>query len=260
MGLGNANKILFRFLREIQTLGVRLSSVDGGGMRNAIPREAVAVVTVPKDKIAELNTLAEKFSAIIKVELAAVEPGFQLLIEAGTATEVLKLDDQKKLINLVNGLPNGVARMSDDLADLVETSTNLAIVKTENGVATIFSMLRSSMDTAKDYLADTMVSICELAGAKAELSGTYPGWKPKMDAPILKIATETYAKKFGKTPKVEAKHAGLECGILGAIYPNWDIISFGPTILGLHSPDEKVNIASVGRFWEFLTLVLANVE
>jgi dipeptidase D len=163
-------------------------------------------------------------------------------------------------VNVVRGLPNGVMRMSNDIKGLVETSTNLAIVKTENGVANIYCMMRSSVDSARESLAQRMVAICELAGVNIELSGDYPGWKPNMNSPILKVAQDVYNKKWGKTPEIKAVHAGLECGILGAIYPNWDIISFGPTILGLHSPDEKVNIASVEKFWEFLTLVLANVE
>jgi len=259
-GLGNANKIMFRFLQNAQVLGIRLASIDGGGMRNAIPREAVATVVVPTDKVAEFKTLAENFATIVKSELAIADPGLQLLVEAGKADEVFKLDDQHKFVNLVCGFPNGVMRMSNDLADLVETSTNMAIVKSENGVVTILCMLRSSVETAKENLADMMRSICELAGAKIELSGSYPGWKPNMNSPILNIATRVYKEKFGNDPVVEAKHSGLECGILGAIYPNWDIISFGPTILGLHSPDEKVNIASVEKFWEFLKSVLSNVK
>jgi dipeptidase D len=121
-------------------------------------------------------------------------------------------------------------------------------------------MLRSSVDTAKDSLGDMMVAICELAGVKIELSGSYPGWKPNMNSPILKTAQTVYQEKWGKVPEIKAVHAGLECGILGAAYPNWDIISFGPTILGLHSPDEKVNIATVDKFWDFLKLILANVK
>jgi dipeptidase D len=143
---------------------------------------------------------------------------------------------------------------------LVETSTNLAVVKSENGVTSIACLLRSSVDSAKDSLGDMMVSICELAGVKIELSGSYPGWKPNMNSGILKTMQSVYNEKWGKTPEIKAVHAGLECGILGANYPNWDMISFGSTILYLHSPDEKVNIASVGKFWEFLALTLANVK
>jgi len=260
LGLGNANKIFFRFLQKAQNLGVRLASISGGDMRNAIPREANAIVVVPKDKVAEFKTFAEKFAAIIKSELATADPGFQFLVETGKADQVFKLADQHKLVDLVRGLPNGVMRMSNDLPGLVETSTNLAIVKSENGVAEIYCLLRSSVDTAKDSLADMMVAICDLAGVKIELSGSYPGWKPNMNSPILKVAQDVYKEKWGKVPEIKAVHAGLECGILSAAYPNWDIISFGPTILGLHSPDEKVNIATVEKFWEFLTLTLKNVK
>jgi dipeptidase D len=258
--LGNANLIFFRFLREAQALGVRLATVSGGDMRNAIPREMTATVVVPKDKVAEFKTLAEKFAATVKAELASVDPGFQLLIEAGKADQVFKLDDQHKLVNVVRSLPNGVVRMSCDLPNLVETSTNLAVVKSENGVVKIFCMMRSSVDSAKDNLADTMVSVCELAGVEIKLSGSYPGWKPNMNSPVLKVAQEVYNQKWGKTPDIKAVHAGLECGILGAAYPNWDMISFGPTILSLHAPEERVNIASVGKFWDFLTAILANVK
>jgi dipeptidase D len=229
-------------------------------MRNAIPREMTAIVVVPKDKVAEFKTLAEKFAAIVKAELASADPGFQMLIEAGKADQVFKLDDQHKLVNVIRSLPNGVVRMSCDLPGLVETSTNMAVVKSENGVVEINCMLRSSVDSAKDNLADIMVSVCELAGVKIELSGSYPGWKPNMDSPILKVAQDVYNQKWGKTPEIKAVHAGLECGILGAAYPNWDIISFGPTILSLHAPDERVNIASVEKFWDFLKLILANVK
>jgi len=260
LGLGNANKIFFRFLQEAQEFGVRLATFSGGDMRNAIPRESVATVVVPSDKVAEFKALAEKFAATVKTELATADPGFQFLVEGGTASEVLKLDDQKKLVNVVCDLPNGVIQMSNDLPGLVETSTNLAVVKTENGVANIYCMLRSSVDSARENLASQMVSICESLGVKIELSGDYPGWKPNMNSPILKTAQEVYNKKWGKMPEIKAVHAGLECGILGAIYPNWDIISFGPTILALHSPDEKVHIGSVEKFWEFLTLLLENVE
>ncbi|MCL2412546.1 MAG: aminoacyl-histidine dipeptidase [Bacteroidales bacterium] len=263
LGLGNANKIFFRFLQKAQALGVRLMSFSGGDMRNAIPREGIGTVVVPKDKVAEFKTLVEKFSATVKSELATADPGFNFVISDNIlekSAQIFKLDDQKKLVNIVRALPNGVMRMSNDLPNLVETSTNLAIVKTENGVVNIYCMLRSSVDSARESLANRMVSICELAGVNIELSGDYPGWKPNMNSPILKVAQNVYSQKWGKTPEIKAVHAGLECGILGAIYPNWDIISFGPTILGLHSPDEKVNIASVEKFWEFLTLVLANVE
>jgi len=260
LGLGNANKIFFRFLQKAQELGVRLSTISGGDMRNAIPREATATVVVPKDKITEFKTFVEKFATIVKAEFATADPGLQVLVENGTADQVFKLNDQHKLVNLVRSLPNGVMRMSNDLPNLVETSTNLAIVKSENGAVNIYCLLRSSVDTAKDSLADMMVSVCELADVKIELSGSYPGWKPNMNSPILKVAQDVYKEKWGKIPEIKAVHAGLECGILGAAYPNWDMISFGPTILGLHSPDEKVNIASVEKFWEFLKLVLANVK
>ena len=259
-GLGNANKIFFRFLQQAQMFGTRLVSVDGGSARNVIPREIFATVVVPNDKVAEFKKLIETFTATIKSELASVEPDLQFLVEAGKADQVMKLEDQHKLVNLVRGLPNGVMRMSNDMPGLVETSTNLAVVKSENGTVLIASLLRSSVDSAKDSLAEMMVAICELAGVKIELTGSYPGWKPNMNSGILNTMQNVYNEKWGKTPEIKAVHAGLECGILGANYPNWDMISFGATILYLHSPDEKVNIASVDKFWEYLKLTLANVK
>ncbi len=260
LGRGNANKIFFRFLQKAQAFGARLASINGGSLRNAIPREAFATVVVPNEKVADFKAFVEKYNKIIKSEFAATEPDFQFSIEAGKAEQVMKLDDQHKLVNIVRGLPNGVMRMSDDMPGLVETSTNMAIVKSDNGVVRIACLLRSSVDTAKESLGDMMTSICELAGAKIELTGAYPGWKPNMQSPILKTMQEAYKEKWGKTPEIKAVHAGLECGILGAAYPNWDMISFGPTIRYPHSPDEKVNIASVEKFWEFLKLTLANVK
>ncbi|MDR2907999.1 MAG: aminoacyl-histidine dipeptidase [Bacteroidales bacterium] len=260
LGRGNANKIFFRFLQKAQAFGVRLASINGGSLRNAIPREAFATLVVPAEKAADFKALVEKFSKTIKAEFAATEPDFQFTVEAGKADQVMKLDDQHKLVNLVRSLPNGVMRMSDDMKGLVETSTNLAIVKSDNGVVHIACLLRSSVDSAKESLGDMMVSICELAGVKIELSGAYPGWKPNMASPILKTMQDVYKQKWGKVPEIKAVHAGLECGILGAAYPNWDMISFGPTIRYPHSPDEKVNIASVDKFWEFLLLTLANVK
>ncbi len=260
LGRGNANKIFFRFLQKAQAFGTRLATINGGSLRNAIPREAFATLVVPADKAADFKALVDKFTKTIKAEFVATEPDFQLTVEAGKADQVMKLDDQHKLVNIVRALPNGVMRMSDDMKGLVETSTNLAIVKSENGVTRIACLLRSSVDSAKESLGDMMVSICELAGAKIELSGAYPGWKPNMASPILKTMQDVYNQKWGKTPEIKAVHAGLECGILGAAYPKWDMISFGPTIRHPHSPDEKVNIASVEKFWEFLCLTLANVK
>ena len=149
--------------------------------------------------------------------------------------------------------------MSDSMKDLVETSSNLAIVKSENGKVTIMCLLRSSVDSAKEAVGERMTAIAEMAGAKISLTGAYPGWKPNMESPILKTMMATYRKLFNKDPEIKAIHAGLECGLLGGVYPNWDMISFGPTIMHPHSPDEKVNVESVDRFWKFLVETLENI-
>lgn len=260
LGRGNANKIFFRFMQKAHEFGARLSCIDGGSLRNAIPREAFATVVVPKEKTTDFKNFAKKYSQIIQSEFASKEPDFQFFVEPGKADAVMCLADQHKLVNIIRALPNGIMRMSDDMPGLVETSTNLAIVKSENGIVRIACLLRSSVDTAKESLGSMMTSICELAGAKIELSGAYPGWKPNMSSPILKTMQKVYQDKWGKVPEIKAVHAGLECGILGAAYPNWDMLSFGPTIRFPHSPDEKVNIASVEKFWEFLKLTLSNIQ
>jgi dipeptidase D len=163
---------------------------------------------------------------------------------------------QNNLLSAIYGCPNGVIRMSNEMAGLVETSTNLAIVKSENGVIKVMCLLRSSVDSAKTDLEQMMQSVFELAGAEVVFDGQYPGWKPNPASPILKAMQDIYKNKYGNIPEIKAIHAGLECGLLGGVYPNWDMISFGPTIRYPHSPDEKVNIATVVKFWDFLVETL----
>ncbi len=260
-GRGNANKIIIRLLRKaVKDFGLHLSAIEGGSLRNAIPREAFATVVVPEQNATKFNAFITEFRSMIQNEFSATEP--TLLVEA-TATEMPAFIMESKcalnVINVVYGLPNGVMRMSDSMENLVETSTNLAIVKSENGKVVVMCLLRSSVDSAKDAVGEKMSAIAELAGAKIILSGAYPGWKPNMESPILKTMQKTYQDLYGKTPEIKAIHAGLECGLLGGVYPNWDMISFGPTIRNPHSPDERVNIASVEKFWNFLLATLKNV-
>ena len=258
LGRGNANKVLFRFLlAHAEELGFRMSAIEGGSLRNAIPREAFTTGTVPADKLEALKSALSTYASIAKAELAATEPDMALAIEeiAAPATWIGGLT-QKNLVRAINACPNGVMRMSDAMENLVETSTNLAIVKSKNGVIEVNSLMRSSVDTAKEGLAVMVASVFELAGAKIEFTGTYPGWRPNPHSEILKLAGEVYNEKYGKIPEVKAIHAGLECGLLGAVYPHWDMISFGPTIRYPHSPDEKVNIATVGKFYEYLLEML----
>lgn len=263
LGRGNANKIFFRLLKETyKTCGVRLASINGGNLRNAIPREAFGVVTVPYEKADKLVGQIAGLTTIIKRELSATEP--TLKIELSKIEMPASLIDEKTQINLTHAIvacPNGVIRMSDSMPGLVETSTNLAIAKSDNVTKTIevSCLMRSSVDTARAELGSRMDSVFTLAGAKVTLKGGYPGWKPNMDSPILKTMQQVYNSKFGRIPEIKAIHAGLECGILGGTYPNWDMISFGPTIRFPHSPDEKVNIESVSKFWDFLVETLKNI-
>jgi dipeptidase D len=262
LGRGNSNKIFFRILYAAQKMGVRLASIDGGSLRNAIPRETFGVVAVDKTEVANFIALTEQITTDVKNELSATEPELDISVEE---TELpAKLIDSKTQQNLtaaVVACPNGVIRMSNSMEGLVETSTNLAIVKSDAAAKTVTcaSLMRSSVDSAKVELAMRLKAVFELAGADVKFSGAYPGWKPNMDSPILKTMQEIYNDKYGKIPEIKAIHAGLECGILGGNYPNWDMISFGPTIRFPHSPDEKVNIATVQKFWDFLVATLENI-
>ncbi len=260
LGRGNANKLMIRFLKHaVKEFGLRLASIDGGGMRNAIPREAFAVVVVPRGKERDFLASQEQFSQMFSKELSGTEPNISFKCEPA-AMPVSLIDEkaQNSMILGVYGCPNGVIRMSDSMPGLVETSTNLASVKSENGKIFVQCLLRSSVDSAKEDLAQMVESVFLLAGAEVSFSGSYPGWKPDMNSKILKTMQSVYNNKFGKIPEIKAIHAGLECGILGGVYPNFDMISFGPTIRYPHSPDEKVHIESVQKFWDFLVETLKN--
>ncbi|MBE0638787.1 MAG: aminoacyl-histidine dipeptidase [Bacteroidales bacterium] len=257
----NANKLLFRFLKKASVeLCVRIAEVEAGSLRNAIPREAWAILAVDKDKVEALKTLLADFEKTVKNEYKTADPDLKVTFEiVDLPKKVMNEMAQQDLIHAVYACPNGVIRMSNDMEGLVETSTNMAIVTVKNGVAIVKNLLRSSVDSAKHDLGETVKSVFELAGAKVELTGDYPGWKPNPDSPILKEMLEIYNNKFGKVPEIKAIHAGLECGLLGGVYPQWDMISFGPTIRHPHSPDEKVHIGSVEKFWDFLVETLKHV-
>ncbi|RLD59933.1 MAG: cytosol nonspecific dipeptidase [Bacteroidetes bacterium] len=258
---GNANKLMIRFLKKaIRELGVRLSSFDGGSLRNAIPRDAYAVITVPVENEKTLIELVAEYQAIYKNEFSEVEPNLEFTVEkTDMPKSVIEEMVQDDLVNAVYACPNGVIRMSDTMKGMVETSTNLAKVKSENGSITVLCLLRSSVDSAKEDLGEAISSVFQLAGAEVVLDGEYPGWKPNMDSPILKEMKSIYNNLYGKVPEIKAIHAGLECGLLGGVYPNLDMISFGPTIRFPHSPDEKVNIETVEKFWNFLVETLKEV-
>lgn len=260
LGRGNANKIMNRFLWASRNLGLRISSLEGGSLRNAIPRESFALVAVPEKNVDAFNKLVKEFHNIFSHEFATPDPGLKFTAEpAVLPKKVMEQDAHDRFIRVVYGTPNAVMRMSPDIAGNVETSTNLAIVKAENGEVKIQCLLRSSVDSAKLSLGNMTQSVMELGGMKVVHDGIYPGWKPNVNSVILNTMKDVYQKNFGKTPEVKVIHAGLECGIIGAAYPEMELMSFGPTIRFPHSPDEKVNIATVAKFFDFLTATLAAI-
>jgi dipeptidase D len=262
-GRGNSIKIINRVLIALSAVGARLSSIEGGNKSNAIPREAEAVVYIPTKDLKKAKALVEKWNSIIKAELATVEPGLTLELEElplEKKGKVLKKDLQKMLYQTISGLPHGVLKMSADIPGLVETSTNVAIIRTEKGKITLTTSQRSSVASEIEEILQTHASIFELGGAKATHTEGYPGWKPNLESPILKLAVSTYKSLYGKEPAVKAIHAGLECGIIGEKNPGLDMVSFGPTLEGVHSPDEKIYIDTVEKFWNFLLAILRNVN
>jgi len=261
LGRANANKLMTRLLMKgKEELGLRIASINGGSLRNAIPREAEAIVALPKNNIDAMKTLVQNYMEVLRKEFAATEPDLKIeLTLTDTPANVVKTCCDTSILQLAYALPHGVLRMSDSMENLVETSTNFAIFNLNNGKLTIANLLRSSVDSAKEAVGEKMKSIAEMAGANIILAGGYPGWKPNMDSPILKTAIKTYTEKYGKEPEIMAIHAGLECGLFGVSYPHWDMISFGPTIMNPHSPDERVHIESVGKFWDFLVTLMKNI-
>lgn len=256
-GRANVNKLLFRHLRWVAECGIRIISINGGNMRNAIPRDAEAVIAFPKEHTECILQEFDKVAGWIKKELDGVEPDFCISYEkVRMATNVMTAKDTQKIVNMMMVAPNGVIRMSRDMEGLVETSLNLAIVKTDGKQFTMHALLRSSVDTAKEALAERLVCLAELSGGKCKLSGAYPGWKPNMKSDLLKTMKATYKKLYKKEPAVMAIHAGLECGLLGANYPDMEMISFGPTIESPHSPDERTNIPSSKKFYDYLLATL----
>ncbi len=259
---GNANKLIFRFLRLAwERYDIQLASVDGGGLRNAIPREGTAKIYVPATEVEKFKRDVAEYEKIIIAEFKGIEDAISIkAVDSMPGTHgVIPKEVAMRLTRAVCGCPNGVITMSMSMEGLVQTSTNLARVVSDGATIRLQALMRSSVDTEKDALAGSMCSVFELAGAQVELSGGYSGWRPNMASPILKTMQEVYNKLYGKTPAIAAVHAGLECGIIGGKYPEMDMISFGPTIRFPHSPDEKVNIESVAKFWEFMKATLENI-
>lgn len=258
-GRGNANKAMARVLLHVlRDIDGRLASIAGGNLRNAIPRECVAVVAVPEDKVDDFNEILSFTFDAVKNEIGTVDAGVQMFAEPHAPVRVMRGGVALRMVKAVMACPNNVARMSADVPGLVETSNNLAMVRSNGRTIDIDCLLRSSVDSAKNYLAESMRSVMELAGASVTMTGGYSGWQPDMKSPILATMKKVYKDMYGKEPKVMAIHAGLECGIIGATYKGLDMVSIGPTLCSPHSPDERVNVASVGKFWDFVVKVLEN--
>lgn len=258
-GRGNSNKILVRALLPfLRDLGGKLISVEGGNLRNAIPREASAKVALPKESVAKAKALFEELYKHAKNEYEPIDPNLEMAMNPTAAAPVMAGDVALRAVKAVYGCPNGVDRMSLAMENLVETSNNLAIFKSDNGTIYIKTLMRGSIDSAKEDLSEAIRAVFELAGAKVTLSGGYSGWQPNMKSPILTAMKSVYKEMFGVEPAVKAIHAGLECGILGGNYPNWDMISCGPTLRSPHSPDERCLIPTVDKWWKFLVGVLEN--
>ena len=260
LGRANANKLLFRFLKQaVSHCGLRLATVEGGSLRNAIPREAVAVVTVPADRVADVEKLISEHQALYRSEYKGIEGEISFTAEriADVPASLVPEEIQDDLINAIEGCQNGVISMLHDFPGTVESSSNLAKVKTEaGGRIDIKILVRSSSESRREALYSSLESIFSLAGAKVEYSNPYGGWQPNIDSPILRTMESTYESLFGRKPEVTVMHAGLECGIIQEAYPDMDMISFGPDIKHPHSPDEAVGIASVEKTWRLLKATL----
>ena len=261
-GRANSNKLLARVLLQAQEqCALRLSRFDGGNLRNAIPREAYAVVAVPSSEKGAFETLVKTFAEAVKEEFRFTEPALRMVCAECEVAEVLDEASQRALLGALVGVPNGVLAMSFALPGLVETSTNLASVKwSEGDKILVTTSQRSSLESAKHYAKDSVASVFTLAGAQVEHSDGYPGWTPNPQSDLLEWCKSGYKELFGQEPKVRAIHAGLECGLFLEKYPHLEMVSFGPTLRGVHSPDERIEIATVEKFWLWLKDVLKRVK
>lgn len=259
LGLGNANKLMNRLLYKTRELfGVRIASIDGGSLRNAIPRESVATLLVHNAE--GFKAHIEEVSKAIKAEFYKTDPDLTIALEnAEVANKAMAPNAQDALLNAIYSVHNGVYRMHQEIEGLVETSSSLARVLVKDGNFTSQSLQRSSSESAKNDLANTIRAAFETMGATVQQGGDYPGWEPLPDAPILHTMKKLYSDMFNEDANVKACHAGLECGIIGKHFPEMHMISFGPTIKGPHSPDEKVHIASVAKYWNFLKNTLEHI-
>nr|WP_277755691.1 beta-Ala-His dipeptidase [Rosenbergiella metrosideri] len=261
LGLGNATKLLARFFAESRDkLDLQLIDFKGGNLRNAIPREASAVVAVAPEQEAALQQALQDYLSILQNEVAPKDKNVTLSAQATSHSgQALVAESQDRFINLLNVTPNGVIRNSDVAPGVVETSLNIGIVTLEENQAKIYCLIRSLIDSGKEYVVSMLHSLGALAGAKTEASGSYPGWQPDANSAIMALTREIYLDLFGKKPNIQVIHAGLECGLFREPYPHLDMVSIGPTITGPHSPDEQVHIGSVGLYWQLLTALLKAV-
>jgi len=261
LGRGNANKLLARFLfKYSDELALELVSFSGGSLRNAIPREANVQFMLPAENIDALKQAIESFQALVREELAVADPGMLLSLAAIDApTKVMGEEAQNTLIDLLLACPNGVMRMSDEVEGVTETSLNIGVISTEDESVEILCLIRSLIDSGREEVTGMLTALSNLSGASIDLSGAYPGWKPDTSSPVMAIVRDTYNDIYKKDPTVMVIHAGLECGLFKEPYPLMDMVSIGPTIRYPHSPDEMVNITTVGQYWELLLAVLERI-
>ncbi len=258
LGRGNSNKIMNRLLfGGSYKCDLKIVSINGGSLRNAIPRESIAEILIPSQHTKDFENFINEEGATIKSEFKTTDPELEITFEkASVSTKAVEKDFQDRFINAIYACPNGVYRMSPDIDGLIQTSNNLAKIDVANGKYLINCLTRSAIDTEKMDFAQSIVSSFGLAGIKIDLTGAYPGWIPKPESNIVTLLSDTYKDLFNEEVKVSATHGGLECGIIGKNYPDMDMISIGPNITGPHSPDEKVQISSVQKFWKLLLEVL----
>ena len=261
LGRGNANKLLARFLfKYSDELALELVSFSGGSLRNAIPREANVQFMLPVENIDALKQAIESFQALVREELAVADPGMLLsLATIDAPTKVMGEEAQNTLIDLLHACPNGVMRMSDEVEGVTETSLNIGVISTEDESVEILCLIRSLIDSGREEITGMLTALSNLSGASIDLSGAYPGWKPDTSSPVMAIVRDTYNDIYKKDPTVMVIHAGLECGLFKEPYPLMDMVSIGPTIRYPHSPDEMVNITTVGQYWELLLAVLERI-
>lgn len=262
LGLGNANKILTRYLNLLNNkYDLYLCEINGGNLRNAIPREAIAICAVPEKNKHDIRADLNIFAAEIEDELSVIEPNMKFILESENAREkAIDKDTMNRLIKTLYAAPHGVHAMSLDMPGLVETSTNLASVKMKpNQIIRIETSQRSSILSSRDDMANTVRAAFELGGAKVSHGDGYPGWKPNPHSALVEATAESYRRLFNKEPEIKAIHAGLECGLFLDKYPHLDMVSFGPTMRGVHSPDERLQISTVDLFWQHLVDVLKHI-